>query len=131
MWEDNFDEKEYKSMKYVSCYCDKHAKVLVGQKLQSYINVGLGIPIAIFFFFLFLLSNMSFLTKLYILIPLTLVCILLPRSFYKAGRKMMLDADHSDYCSRKIGRLVMKHAGAHSPFGIMKNDKAVKKTDTK
>lgn len=29
MWENNFDEKEYKSMKYVNCYCDKHAKVLV------------------------------------------------------------------------------------------------------
>jgi hypothetical protein len=131
MLEGKFDEKIYKSMRYVGCYCGKHAKVLVGAKIQGYMNVGLGVPIAVFFFFFILLLDISLLIKAGILIPLSLLCILLPRSLYKDGRKMMLENGHTEFCARKIGRLVMVHGGIYSPFTIMKNDKVVKKADTK
>lgn len=123
MQDAKFDEKIYRSMRYVDCYCDKHARVLVGAKIQGYMNIGLGIPIFAFFFFFILFLDISLLIKASILIPLSLLCILLPRSLYKDGKKMMLENGHTEYCAHKIGRLITIHGGIYSPFTIMKDEK--------
>lgn len=119
MWEDKFDEKTYKSMQYVDCYCDKHAKVLVGMKLYPYVNAVVLVG-ATWFLWLFLPSTIPLVAKLAMLVVFGLAGLLL-LSFYKDGKKMMIKAGHSEDCGRKIGRLVMLHAGTYSPFVIMKD----------
>ena len=118
MWQGKFDENIYSSMRYVSCYCDKHAKVLVGMKAYPFINIAALIG-AVLFLASFLPSNIPVFAKL-ILVGIVGLVSLLPLYMYKTGKSMMLEAGHTDACAQKIGRLVMLHAGTYSPFTIMK-----------
>lgn len=118
MWENNFDKKMHKSFNYTDCTCNKRAKVLVGMKLYPYTNSLLLIVLAVFLI-QFLTSNIPGFAKL-ILIAITILIFLLYTSIYKDGKKMMLQANHSKPCSKRIGRLVALHAGMYSPYTIMK-----------
>lgn len=121
MWEDKFDVKRYKSMRYVDCFCDKHASVLVGLKGYPYVNaVG---SVCIIAFLLFLVQPFTPLfVKAIAVIALGLLIVFV-RSVYYDGKKMMTRAGHTDFCGQKIGRLITLYVGPYSPYTIMKDDK--------
>lgn len=125
MWENKFNEKIYSSMRYVDCYCNKHARVLVGMKLYPFVNT-LALLGVVVLLALFLPSTIPLAVKVGMLVVLGLVS-LLPISFYKDGKKMMLKAGHTEICGQKIGRLVALHGGTYSPYTIMKKGKGKNK----
>lgn len=118
MWNEDFETKIYKSMKYVTCYCTKRDKVLVGMVLYPIVNI-IGVIGVVVILSVFLLAEISPLVKVGALFVTGLVT-LLPISYYKRAKDMMIKAGHTGECSRKVGRIITLHGGTYSPFCIMK-----------
>lgn len=113
------EKKFQRGQRYVNCYCEKNAKVSVGMKFVGYMNVVLGIPIVIFLFLFFLSSNTTLWFKMVFIIPLLLASILLPRSYYKSAKSIMMNAGHSERCSRRVGYLAAIHGGGYGDVVIL------------
>lgn len=122
------DEKRYTSNRYVNCYCNKHANVLVGMKMFGYFNILLGLPSVVLLSMLFTFANIPILAKIGILTAIIGTTVLLPFLSYRDGKKMMLKANHTPECAHKIGRLIAIHGGGYSSFVIMRNKDDGKRT---
>ena len=111
-------EKRYKTYKYVYCYCSKENQIQVGVDAYKYINTFAtfsGVTIMI----LVLSSSVSVLSKLISIVFLGIPAALVPPYNYFDTKKIMLEAGHSEDCSRKIARMYMLRASLWSEFKIM------------
>jgi len=124
IWDEiKLDEEILPDRRYVTCYCDKHAKVLVGQTLYGYLNAIAGFPSIVLITGLYIYGVIRgaplWPTAFILLIPVIAVPLII--SYYRSGKRMMQKADHAKKCSRKIGLLVALHGGGYSDIVIMKN----------
>lgn len=111
-------EKRYKSYKYVDCYCAKHNQIQVGVDGYKYLTpIGMvGGPVLTF---MALIAPVDILTKLTAIFLLGLPAIGAPLYNYHDTKKIMLEAGHSEICSRKIAVMYMFRAALYSEFKIM------------
>lgn len=113
------DNKVQRGRRYIDCYCDKHAHFLVGVAIYKYLNLVLGIPSIVLLFALVLLAGIPILAKLGAVTIMAFVLVLLSRYYYLEAKRIMLQAGHTEACSRRMGWQAMIHGGGYSDFKIM------------
>lgn len=90
----------------------------MGTEFYKYLNT-FGTVGGVAFTFFALTLPLDFLTKVTVVFLLGVPAIVVPLFIYAHTKKMMLEAGHSDRCSRKIARMYMLRASLWSEFKIM------------
>lgn len=114
-------EERYKSNKYIRCYCEKKKDILVGAKLNRFINTFFIIPGCAFLSLIFIVGSLEIIMKIGAVLCIVLIPVVLSWIAYSHAKKEMLNGGHTEYCSRKIAYLAVLYDGTYGDFKIMKD----------